>query len=159
MITTYTSWRTCEHAIVQKIALSCKVDDVIVAPGNRGTAVVGGKITNLAIAIDDVAGLVALAKERQISLVIVGPEQPLVDGLNDLMMASNIPCFGSSSLAANIEASKAWSKDFMARNRIRTAKCRNFKDLENAEAYLNSIDHRVVAKASTAGKVVIIPAN
>ena len=74
MINTYTSCRTCEHAIVQKIALSGKVDDVIVAPGNRGTAVVGGKITNIATTIDDVAGLVALAKERQVTLVIVGPE-------------------------------------------------------------------------------------
>lgn len=150
-----------EHAIAQKIALSDKVDEVIVAPGNGGTAVAGGKISNVAISTDDIAGLVALAKERKVSLVIVGPEQPLVDGLSDLMTASDIPCFGPSALAANIEASKAWSKDFMARNRIRTAKYRNFKDFESAESYLKSIDHRVVVKASglAAGKGVIIPAN
>jgi phosphoribosylamine--glycine ligase / phosphoribosylformylglycinamidine cyclo-ligase len=125
-----------EHAIAQKIALSDKVDEVIVAPGNGGTAVAGGKISNVVISTDDIAGLVELAKERQVSLVIVGPEQPLVDGLSDLMTASDIPCFGPSALAANIEASKAWSKDFMARNRIRTAKYRNFKDFESAESYL-----------------------
>ena len=141
--------------------MSDKVDEVIVAPGNGGTAVAGGKITNKSIATENIADLVALAKEREVSLVIVGPEQPLVDGLSDLMKASNIPCFGPSASAAYIEASKAWSKDFMARNRIRTAKYRNFKDFENAEAYLKSIDHRVVVKASglAAGKGVIIPAN
>lgn len=148
-----------EHAIANKIALSSKVDEVIVAPGNGGTAVAGGKITNVDMAADNINGLVALALDRQVSLVIVGPEQPLVDGLSDLMAAAKIPCFGPSSSAANIEASKAWSKDFMSRNRIRTAKYFNFTSFETAEAYLQSINHRVVVKASglAAGKGVIIP--
>jgi phosphoribosylamine--glycine ligase / phosphoribosylformylglycinamidine cyclo-ligase len=150
-----------EHAIAIKIALSSKVDEVLVAPGNGGTAVAGGKITNVDISTEDINALVALAKERNVSLVVVGPEQPLVDGLSDLMKASKIPCFGPSSLAANIEASKAWSKDFMSRNRIRTAKYSNFTKFEEAKSYLQSINHRVVVKASglAAGKGVIIPQN
>lgn len=150
-----------EHAIANKIALSSKVDEVLVAPGNGGTAVAGGKITNVDILPEDINALVALAKERQVSLVVVGPEQPLVDGLSDLMKACKIPCFGPSALAANIEASKAWSKDFMSRNRIRTAKYSNFTKFEEAKAYLQSINHRVVVKASglAAGKGVIIPQN
>lgn len=150
-----------EHAIANKIAQSSKVDEVLVAPGNGGTAVAGGKITNVEIAPEDINALVAFAKERHVSLVVVGPEQPLVDGLSDLMKAAKIPCFGPSALAANIEASKAWSKDFMSRNRIRTAKYRNISNFDEAKAYLQSINHRVVVKASglAAGKGVIIPTN
>ena len=150
-----------EHALAFKIAQSSKVDEVIVAPGNGGTAVAGGKIVNIEVQPENIEGLLALAKERKVSLVIVGPEQPLVDGLSDLMKAANIPCFGQSALAANIEASKAWSKDFMLRNRIRTAKYRNFKDFTAAKEYLDSINYRVVVKASglAAGKGVIIPNN
>jgi phosphoribosylamine--glycine ligase/phosphoribosylglycinamide formyltransferase/phosphoribosylformylglycinamidine cyclo-ligase/phosphoribosylamine--glycine ligase/phosphoribosylformylglycinamidine cyclo-ligase len=148
-----------EHAIAYKISQSNKVDEVIVAPGNGGTACAGGKITNIEIAAEDIKGLLALAKERKVSLVVVGPEQPLVDGLSDLCKEANIPCFGPSAAAAQIEASKAWSKDFMARNLIRTAKYRNFTDFESAKNYLENIKHRVVVKASglAAGKGVIIP--
>ena len=150
-----------EHALACKIAESKKVDRVIVAPGNGGTAVAGGKIVNIKISPENIEGLVALAKEEKVSLVIVGPEQPLVDGLSDLMKAAKIPCFGPSALAANIEASKAWSKDFMARNLIRTAKYRNFTDFASAKEYLEGINFKVVVKASglAAGKGVIIPSN
>ena len=150
-----------EHALACKIAESKKVDRVIVAPGNGGTAVAGGKIVNIKISPENIEGLVALAKEEKVSLVIVGPEQPLVDGLSDLMKAAKIPCFGPSALAANIEASKAWSKDFMARNLIRTAKYRNFADFASAKEYLEGINFKVVVKASglAAGKGVIIPSN
>lgn len=148
-----------EHAIAQSISQSSKVTEVLVAPGNGGTANAGGKIVNIDISPENIAGLVALAKERKVSLVIVGPEQPLVDGLSDLMKQAKVPCFGPSSLAANIEASKAWSKDFMKRNTIRTAKYENFSDFKRAKEYLQRINHKVVVKASglAAGKGVILP--
>ena len=148
-----------EHAIAYRMACSQQVDEVMVAPGNGGTATAGGKIKNVDVGSDNVAALVTFAKEQGISLVVVGPEQPLVDGLSDAMKAASIPCFGPSALAARIEASKAWSKDFMARNRIRTALYQNFTSFEDAKKYLESVDYRVVVKASglAAGKGVILP--
>jgi phosphoribosylamine--glycine ligase len=148
-----------EHAIAYKMAESNIVEKVFVAPGNGGTAVAGGKISNVSIDSIDIAGLVTFARDNKISLVAVGPEQPLVDGLSDAFAKIGIPCFGPSALAARIEASKAWSKDFMARNGIRTARYKNFTNFDDAKAYLNGIDFRVVVKASglAAGKGVILP--
>ena len=148
-----------EHAIAHRMALSPQVDEVLVAPGNGGTATAGGKVKNVDVASDNVPALVAFARERGVALVVVGPEQPLVDGLSDAMQAASIPCFGPSAAAARIEASKAWSKDFMARNMIRTARYRNFTDFEEAKKHLEAVDYRVVVKASglAAGKGVILP--
>ena len=148
-----------EHAIAYRMACSPQVDEVLVAPGNGGTATAGGKIRNVELSSDNIPILVAFAKEQGVSLVVVGPEQPLVDGLSDAMNAASIPCFGPSAKAAQIEASKAWSKDFMARNMIRTARYKNFTDFNEAKKHLESIDYRVVVKASglAAGKGVIIP--
>lgn len=151
-----------EHAIAKKQSQSVKVSEVIVAPGNGGTAVAGGKIRNHPLALEGVGyieAIVTFAKEKKVSLVIVGPEQPLVDGLSDALKAVNIPCFGPSAAAAQIEASKAFSKDFMKKYRIPTAEYCNFTDIDKATEYLQSIKHRVVVKASglAAGKGVFLP--
>lgn len=119
------------------------------------------KCKNVAIATNDVDTLVSFAATNNVDLVIVGPEQPLVDGIVDAMTMADIPCFGPSKAASIIEESKAWSKNFMARNHIRTATFRNFTDFSAAKEYLEMIDYRVVVKASglAAGKGVLIPEN
>eukprot|EP01039_Chlorochromonas_danica_P009330 gene9328-10298_t len=150
-----------EHAIVRTLSQSEKVSQIFVAPGNFGTGVESEKCCNVNISADDIAALVAFAQQQQVDLVVVGPEQPLVLGLADQLRAANIACFGPSARAAVIEASKAWTKDFMLRNNIRTARYRNFTDFEEAKAYILSADHRVVVKASgiAAGKGVILPSS
>lgn len=151
-----------EHAMAVALAKSSQVSRVLVSPGNGGTALAGGKISNVAVPGDN-ASLVAYAQQNSISLVAVGPEQPLVDGLVDAMDQAGIPCFGPSQQASQLEASKAYSKDFMQRHGIRTATYRNFTDFAAAKAYLESPDcpARVVVKASglAAGKGVLIPEN
>ena len=152
-----------EHAIALSLAKSSQVGRVLVSPGNGGTALAGGKISNAKIADggDNVSGIVAFARQNGVALVAVGPEQPLVDGLVDAMDAAGIPCFGPSQAAAQLEASKAFSKDFMQRHGIRTASYRNFRDFGEAKAYLEGIpaSQRVVVKASglAAGKGVLLP--
>lgn len=146
-----------EHAIALTLAKSQKVTKVFVAPGNGGTS--GGKIQNISLKTNE--DMVAFAVQNNISLVAVGPEQPLVDGLTDMMTKAGVACFGPYSAAARIEASKAWSKDFFARNDIPTARYKNFTSFEEAKRHLESIDYKVVVKASglAAGKGVIIPEN
>jgi phosphoribosylamine--glycine ligase/phosphoribosylformylglycinamidine cyclo-ligase len=148
-----------EHAIVWKIASSDKVSKVYVAPGNSGTGKENSKCENVAISSENIEQIVQFATEKHIDFVIVGPEQPLVDGIVDAMRGKGIPCFGPDSKAAVIEASKAWSKDFMARNNIRTARYRNFNNFPEAKQYIESLNYRVVVKASglAAGKGVLIP--
>jgi len=148
-----------EHAIVHKIAQSDKVDRVFTAPGNSGTASDNPKCMNVDISSDNISELVKFALHSGIDLVFVGPEQPLVDGIVDAMHAHNIPCFGPSQSASIIEASKAWSKDFMARHNLPTASYRNFTSFPEAQAYIESLSYRVVIKASglAAGKGVLIP--
>ena len=109
---------------------------------------------------DDYPHLVPLAKEHEINLVVPGPEAPLVDGIEDYFRAVGIRCYGPSKLAARLEGSKAFSKDFMKRHGIPTATYRNFSNYSHALRYLDEIDYRVVIKASglAAGKGVIIPA-
>ncbi|CAM9635769.1 unnamed protein product, partial [Phaeothamnion confervicola] len=150
-----------EHAIALALAASRAVSHVYVAPGNGGTAAGNRKISNVELSVRDEAGLVGFASEHGIALVVVGPEDPLVAGISDAMSAAGVPCFGPSAAAARLEASKAYSKDFMARHGIRTARYRNFTDFEAAKKHVEEIDYPVVVKASglAAGKGVLIPAN
>ena len=146
-----------EHALAWKLAQSPSVDIVHVAPGNGGT--MGDKIINVKISVDDFTELVAHARKHGLNLVVVGPEAPLVAGIENFFRAVGIRCFGPSKAAARMEGSKTFSKDFMQRHSIPTAAFRNFSDYEPAKQYLDSIDFDVVIKADglAAGKGVIIP--
>jgi formyltetrahydrofolate-dependent phosphoribosylglycinamide formyltransferase len=151
-----------EHAIAHKMSQSLAVALIFVAPGNGGTALSSKKVENVELNISDMAAIQSFVVDSEIDLVVVGPEQPLVDGVVNLMNAINIPCFGPSAEASVIEASKAWSKDFMARHAIRTAAYGNFQDIDAAKEYVHKHrDRRLVVKASglAAGKGVIIPAD
>ncbi len=148
-----------EHAIALKLAESPKVKEVFVAPGNGGTATTHPKVSNLAIDSEDVPALLDFAKGKGVGLVVVGPEAPLVIGAVDQFTAAGFPCFGPTAAAAQLEASKAYSKDFMARHSIPTAKYGNFKAYEDAKAFVEAADFPVVIKASglAAGKGVLLP--
>jgi phosphoribosylamine--glycine ligase len=148
-----------EHALAWKLAQSPQVTRVLVAPGNGGTAV-PPKCENRAVAADDLAGLVALAQAEQVDLVIVGPEVPLVAGVVDQLQAAGIPTFGPTAAAAQIEGSKAFSKEFMRRHNIPTGKAEIFSDFDEAMRYMRGIDDVPVIKADglAAGKGVILPA-
>eukprot|EP00927_Polykrikos_kofoidii_P059717 TRINITY_DN54857_c0_g1_i1.p1 TRINITY_DN54857_c0_g1~~TRINITY_DN54857_c0_g1_i1.p1 ORF type:complete len:648 (-),score=122.97 TRINITY_DN54857_c0_g1_i1:183-2126(-) len=152
-----------EHTIACKIRESPRVRHVFCAPGNGGTAV-EQDMTNVAVKDSDIEGLVAFAKEKMISLVFVGPEAPLCAGLADACAAASVPCFGPSKAAAELEASKAYSKDFFARHNLPTASFRSFKqdEYESACAYVRGeydAKREVVVKASglAAGKGVLMP--
>eukprot|EP00743_Colponemidia_sp_Colp-15_P005742 GILK01006172.1.p1 GENE.GILK01006172.1~~GILK01006172.1.p1 ORF type:complete len:836 (+),score=168.34 GILK01006172.1:43-2508(+) len=153
-----------EHAIVWKLGLSPRIANIFVAPGNGGTAnhvtVSGAHVTNVAVASDDLGGIVSFAKSNDIDLVVVGPEAPLCDGLVDLLESQGIAAFGPSKFAAQLEGSKAFSKDFMAKHNIPTAAYLTVTDYETAVKYIDSCDHQVVIKASglCAGKGVVLPA-
>jgi len=154
-----------EHAISVKLRESLKVRHVFCAPGNGGTDAEEG-MTNVAVGDSDVEGLVKLAKEKSVALVFVGPETPLCLGLADACNAAGIPCFGPSKLAAELEASKAFSKDFFAKHGLPTAAYKTFKDsdYDTALSYVEAeyaAGREVVVKASgiAAGKGVLMPAN
>ena len=148
-----------EHALAWKLAQSPRVARVLVAPGNGGTALAGGKIGNVPIAADDIAMLVRLAKDENIELVVVGPEAPLAAGAVDAFRASGIRCFGPSQAAAQLESSKAFAKAFMQRHGIPTARYAVFTDFNAAIDHVHTIDYPVVVKASglAAGKGVLLP--
>ena len=101
-----------EHAFTWKISLSNKVDKIFVAPGNAGTSQ-EHKTTNIDISPNDIPALIQFSKDEQINLVIVGPEDPLVNGITDQFTAEGINCFGPSATAAQLEGSKDYSKAFM----------------------------------------------
>jgi phosphoribosylamine--glycine ligase len=146
-----------EHALAWKAAQSPQVETVFVAPGNAGTALDSG-IENIAIAIDDFAGLADFAESNNVGLTIVGPEAPLVNGVVDFFQARQLPCFGPSKGAAQLEGSKAFTKDFLARHNIPSGSYRNFTELEPALAYLREQGAPIVVKADglAAGKGVIV---
>ena len=146
-----------EHALAWKLAQSSKVEKVIVAPGNAGTAL-ENKVENIAIEADDIQGLLAFAKENQIGLTIVGPEVPLVLGVVDLFAEAGLKCFGPTKGAAQLEGSKAFSKDFFARHNIPTAAYGNFTEIDKAVAYIKAQGAPIVIKADglAAGKGVIL---
>lgn len=146
-----------EHALAWKAAQSPKVAKVYVAPGNAGTAR-EPRIENIAIRADDVPALVDFARTQQIGLTIVGPEAPLVIGVVDAFRAAGLRCFGPTRGAAQLEGSKAFTKDFLARHHIPTAAYGVFTDLDKAIAYIRQVGAPIVVKADglAAGKGVII---
>ncbi len=146
-----------EHALAWKLAQSSKVEKVIVAPGNAGTAL-ENKVENIAIEADDLQGLLTFAKENQIGLTVVGPEVPLVLGVVDLFADAGLKCFGPTKGAAQLEGSKAFSKDFFARHNIPTAAYGNFTEIDKAVAYIKQQGAPIVIKADglAAGKGVIL---
>src|SRR5512139_450631 len=146
-----------EHALAWKVAQSPRLSKLYIAPGNAGTCDCG---ENVAVDPDDHPALVRFCKEKQIDLVLVGPEVPLAAGIVDALSAGGIRCFGPKQAAAQIEASKVFSKDFMARHQIPTARYASFTQLEQATTHLETLDYPVVIKASglAAGKGVILPA-
>lgn len=149
-----------EHALAWRLASSPSVDVVHVAPGNGGTYS-EEKVINININAtrDNFPALVAHARQNGLNLVVVGPEAPLVDGVQSFFEAVGIPCFGPSPEASRMEGSKTFSKDFMQRNGIPTAQYRNFSDHDSARKYVSSVHHNVVIKASglAAGKGVVLP--
>ena len=146
-----------EHALAWKCAQSGTVDEVLVAPGNAGTAR-EDKVRNVAVAADDIEGLLALAQEEKAGLTIVGPEAPLVAGIVDRFNAAGLPCFGPGAAAAQLEGSKAFTKDFLQRHGIPTAAYRNFSELQPALDYIRERGAPIVIKADglAAGKGVIV---
>ena len=145
-----------EHALAWKVAQDERVEKVFVAPGNAGTAI-EAKCENVAIDVLDLDQLVAFAKDN-VSLTIVGPEAPLVAGVVDSFREHGLPCFGPTAGAAQLEGSKAFTKDFLARHQIPTAEYQNFTDIEPALAYLREKGAPIVIKADglAAGKGVIV---
>lgn len=148
-----------EHALAWKLSQSPSVESIIAVPGNGGTSTCPKVTNDTSVKADDYPGLVALAQKNNVNFVVPGPEAPLVDGIEGYFRAVGIRCYGPSKLAARMEGSKAFSKDFMQRNNIPTAAYANFTDYEDAKKYLDSVDHNVVLKASglAAGKGVLIP--
>ena len=145
-----------EHALAWKVAQDERVEKVFVAPGNAGTAI-EAKCENVAIDVLELDKLVDFAKDN-VSLTIVGPEAPLVAGVVDRFRAHGLPCFGPTAGAAQLEGSKAFTKDFLARHQIPTAEYQNFTEIEPALAYLREKGAPIVIKADglAAGKGVIV---
>ena len=146
-----------EHALAWKVAQSPQVDTVYVAPGNAGTAS-EDRLENVDVGADDVAGLLAFAKQHAVDLTIVGPEAPLVLGVVDQFQAAGLRIFGPGQAAAELEGSKAFTKDFLARHGIPTAAYGNFTDLDAAIDYIRQQGAPIVVKADglAAGKGVIL---
>ena len=146
-----------EHALAWKALQSPLVEKVFVAPGNAGTAI-EDNIENVAIDVLDFDALEAFAKENEVGLTIVGPEAPLVDGVVDQFEAAGLKIFGPKKGAAQLEGSKAFTKDFLARHQIPTAEYQNFTEVEPALAYLREKGAPIVVKADglAAGKGVIV---
>ena len=146
-----------EHALAWKAAQSAKVSQVFLAPGNAGTAL-EDKLTNVDVGAEDVPALLAFAEQNHIDLTIVGPEVPLVLGVVDAFEAKGLKIFGPSKAAAQLEGSKAFTKDFLQRHTIPTADYQNFTEIEPALAYVKEKGAPIVVKADglAAGKGVIV---
>ena len=144
-----------EHALAWKLAQSPETERVFVAPGNGGTALDQALVN---VPITDLVELVAWAHDQAIDLVVVGPEAPLAAGAVDLFRDAQIPVFGPTRAAAQLESSKAFSKAFMARHNIPTAAFESFTDVEAAHAYIDRIGAPIVVKADglAAGKGVVV---
>lgn len=146
-----------EHALAWKASQSPLVRTVFVAPGNAGTALEPA-LQNVAISPTDIAALLSFAQNEKIDLTIVGPEAPLVMGVVDTFRAAGLKIFGPTQGAAQLEGSKAFSKDFLARHKIPTAEYQNFTEVEPALAYVREKGAPIVIKADglAAGKGVIV---
>jgi len=149
-----------EHALAWKSAQSENVSEVFVAPGNAGTEL-ENKLKNVDIAADNISGLLNFAKDNQIDLTIIGPEAPLCLGIVDRFSEAGLKCFGPNEKAAQLEGSKAFTKDFLARNNIPTAAYGNFTNIQEAKDYVMKVGTPIVIKADglAAGKGVIIAEN
>lgn len=146
-----------EHALAWKLKQSPRVSEVIVAPGNAGTARERG-VRNADVAAADVDGLLALAKVEKIGLTVVGPEVPLVAGVVDRFRTAGMRIFGPRAIAAQLEGSKAFAKDFLLRHNIPTAHYAVFTELNPALAYVREHGAPIVIKADglAAGKGVVV---
>lgn len=146
-----------EHALAWKVAQSASADKVYVAPGNAGTALEEG-LENVDLDIEDIDALLGFAVGNDIGLTIVGPEAPLVAGVVDRFAKSGLRIFGPRAAAAELEGSKAFTKDFLARHNIPTADYGSFTDLDQAIAYIKDKGAPIVVKADglAAGKGVIL---
>jgi phosphoribosylamine--glycine ligase len=146
-----------EHALAWKCAASPHVTEVLVAPGNAGTAR-EPRVRNVEVAAEDLERLAALAAHERVDLTIVGPEAPLVAGIVDLFRARSLPCFGPTRAAAQLEGSKAFTKELLRRHRIPTAAYATFTRASFDEAYVRRQRPPFVVKASglAAGKGVVI---
>lgn len=146
-----------EHALAWKLKQSPRCSEVFVAPGNPGTANEAG-VSNVAIQVDDIDALVAFAQQNEIGLTVVGPEVPLVKGVVDAFEKAGLRCFGPSQQAAQLEASKSFTKDFLARHQIPTAAYQVFTNISNAIEYILERGAPIVVKADglAAGKGVIV---
>ncbi|OIQ47101.1 MAG: phosphoribosylamine--glycine ligase [Gammaproteobacteria bacterium MedPE] len=146
-----------EHALAWKVAQSSKATQVFVAPGNAGSAL-EDKVSNVDIDVCDIEKLIAFAKDNGVEMTIVGPEAPLVIGVVDAFEAAGLQCFGPREGAAQLEGSKAFTKDFLARHDIPTAWYQNFTEIDPAIAYVREKGAPIVIKADglAAGKGVIV---
>ncbi|MWP46032.1 phosphoribosylamine--glycine ligase [Gilliamella sp. Pas-s27] len=146
-----------EHALAWKIAQSPRVSKVFVAPGNAGTSL-EPSLENINIKATDVGGLLSFAQQEQIDLTIVGPEAPLVIGIVDSFQKAGLKIFGPTKAAAQLEGSKAFTKDFLARHNIPTAEYQNFTEVAPAINYIREKGVPIVIKADglAAGKGVIV---
>ena len=146
-----------EHALAWKAAQSPRVETVYVAPGNAGTALEPG-VENVAIDVSDFAALAEFAHDKRVGLSIVGPEAPLVEGVVNYFTARGLRCFGPEKGAAQLEGSKAFTKDFLARHQIPTAEYQTFTEITPAIEYIRRKGAPIVVKADglAAGKGVIL---
>jgi phosphoribosylamine--glycine ligase len=146
-----------EHALAWKAAQNPSVNTVFVAPGNAGTAT-EAKLKNIDIDVMNFQKLADFAESNDVALTIIGPEAPLVGGIVDYFQSRNLACFGPRKGAAQLEGSKAFTKDFLARHHIPTAAYQNFTEIEPALAYLHENGAPIVIKADglAAGKGVIV---
>ena len=149
-----------EHAFTWKISQSDNVEKIFVAPGNAGTQQ-ENKATNIDIPSDDISALIQFSKDNNVNLVLVGPEDPLVNGISDQFNEEGINCFGPSAKASQLEGSKDYSKSFMYKNKIPTAEYASFQNQEEAKKYIEDKKFPLVIKADglAAGKGVVIVEN
>lgn len=146
-----------EHALAWKLAQSPRVTEVLVAPGNAGTAT-ENKCRNIDVAVNNLDALLQCAKTESVAFTLVGPEAPLVAGVVDLFQAHGLKIFGPTKLAAQLEGSKAYAKDFLARHKIPTAYYAVFEDVTLALDHLHDVGAPIVIKADglAAGKGVVV---
>lgn len=149
-----------EHALAWKLKQSPLAEIVYVAPGNAGTAMEDG-VENIAIDATDIDALSEFAKDKNIDMTIVGPEVPLVLGITDLFNSQGLRCFGPNKIAAQLEGSKSFTKEFLARHKIPTADYASFTEQQAALDYLEKVGAPIVIKADglAAGKGVVVAMN
>jgi phosphoribosylamine--glycine ligase len=149
-----------EHALAWRLSQSPRVDQLFVAPGNGGTGTLP-KVENVELEAGNLEALRDFAMAQQVDLTMVGPEAPLVNGIVDLMQGAGLRVVGPTQIAAQLEGSKAFSKQFMLRYGIPTGQAEIFDDFDDAIRYLRVVDDTPVIKASglAAGKGVLLPAD